>query len=1012
MSRLSAILLGLILCFGAISTQIPEAAAQTRSIREFQTMLDTLDARIKRRTTVDSKLRIRSARQNDDKLSFTFTESLSDIPWRKNDITWLRNQIKENLPASYKNCTVGDLMVSGLHIEDIAMYAVNNDGKPHDNAFRVTDRKGAVLVKQEGARTFSKGLSGRHIAVWQSHGRYYEETTERWEWQRAQNFMTVEDMYTQTFVVPFLIPMLENAGAVVMTPRERDPQTREIVADNDPAFEGTRDALIRQKGTYSESGTWTDAGQGFADAKRMYVRSENPFKMGTARQAKCDQEGEAQARWTASFPQRGSYAVYVSYKTLSNSASAARYTVKHLGGETTFLVNQRMGGGTWIYLGTFEFEGEGSVVLSNKGEAGTVVTADGVRFGGGMGKIARGPSDRPDTEWTVSGVPAYMEGALYSMQWAGVDSTILTKHPDDYTNDFADRGPWVGWLAGGSRSNPKEPGKNIPFDLTFAFHSDAGVTPNDSIVGTLAIYTLLADGKQTLPDGEDRLSGRQFADYVQTQVVNDIRADFEPEWTRRNIWNRSYSESRTPPTPAMILELLAHQNFADMKYGHDPAFRFTVSRAVYKGMLKFLADRYGVNYAVQPLPVQQFSATLTPTGDVQLRWKPTPDPKEPTAMPTGYILQTRIDDGVFNEGVQLADARTENGYVSTEIILEPGKRYSFRIIAYNDGGKSFPSEVLSAAVPQSYDASRTVMVVNNFTRVSGPTWFDTPTHAGFDLQLDGGVPAGKDIGYIGEQYQFRRELPWLDDDNPGFGGSYSTEAGRQTAGNTFDYPAVHGKALLAAGYAYGSMGVDAFIAADSLSCWAVDLICGKQVSVPSGRPGAMPDRYQVFPQPLQDALTRFTSHGGNVLASGAHIGSDLWDQVYPTMDATYQSGARLFAQRVLGYKWLTNYASRTGEVWNMKSARMDVSGIPPMTFRHFPNEVSYHVETPDGLLPASEQGSTILRYRDTNISAGICFQGANWRTVVLGFPIETLTSDDAIRNIISASLDYFAAPAQ
>ena len=56
-----------------------------------------------------------------------------------------------------------------------------------------------------------------------------------------------------------------------------------------------------------------------------------------------------------------------------------------------------MGGSTWIYLGTFEFgkDKEGWVSLTNRtpkgyrSEAGTVVTADAVRFGGGVGNIAR-----------------------------------------------------------------------------------------------------------------------------------------------------------------------------------------------------------------------------------------------------------------------------------------------------------------------------------------------------------------------------------------------------------------------------------------------------------------------------------------------------------------------------------------------------------------------------------------------------------------------------------------------
>ena len=63
----------------------------------------------------------------------------------------------------------------------------------------------------------------------------------------------------------------------------------------------------------------------------------------------------------------------------------------------------------------------------------------------------------------------------------------------------------------------------------------------------------------------------------------------------------------------MLLELLSHQNFADMKFGLDPTFRFTVSRAIYKGMLKYLSARYGCAYAVQPLPVNSFATAFTDT---------------------------------------------------------------------------------------------------------------------------------------------------------------------------------------------------------------------------------------------------------------------------------------------------------------------------------------------------------------------------------------------------------------
>ncbi|HBX21035.1 MAG TPA: hypothetical protein DEF88_11365, partial [Porphyromonadaceae bacterium] len=71
-----------------------------------------------------------------------------------------------------------------------------------------------------------------------SHGWYYEQKLSRWEWQRARIFQTVEDLYTQSYVVPFLVPMLENAGANVLLPRERDYNTHEIIIDNNGSSRG------------------------------------------------------------------------------------------------------------------------------------------------------------------------------------------------------------------------------------------------------------------------------------------------------------------------------------------------------------------------------------------------------------------------------------------------------------------------------------------------------------------------------------------------------------------------------------------------------------------------------------------------------------------------------------------------------------------------------------------------------------------------------------------------------
>jgi len=990
MKRLLFILTVMTMCAGT-------AYAQRVKTAPFRPVLDSLQVLIQERTTVFAELNLRKITKNGNTLNFQFNETLGDIPWKKNDIQWFRARLKELLPDEYKKCLIGTIKCKTLDFSDLPTPPLHNDGRVHHSEYRTaSDPKGPAIVRKADGMNFPKGMSGRHIAVWQSHGRYYNEKLDQWKWQRAQIFGTVEDMFTQSFVLPFLIPMLENSGAYVMTPRERDTQPYEVVADNDPAFGGERSGMLRREGKYSEKGKWKDAGTGFADAKQAYTGKDNPFEMGTARYAKCSPDGSTRAEWKADIPERGRYAVYISYKSLPESTSGAYYTVKHMGGEDLFIVNQKMGGGTWIYLGTFEFaEGSDNFVrLDNRGSSGKVVTADAVRFGGGMGKIARGPEDEPQEDWRISGMPAYMEGALYSMQYAGIDSTVLCLHEGDYTNDFADRGPWVSKLSGGSRVNPKEEGFGIPFDLSLAFHSDAGISPNDSIIGTLAIYTRLANGSSKLPNGEDRMQGREYADYVQSQIVSDVRALVDSTWSRRELWDRSYSEARTPSVPALLTESLSHQNFADMKYGLDPGFRFIVSRAVYKGMLKFLSGRYGVPYEVQPLPVRAFSAVLD-GNDAVLSWIPAEDRLEPTAKPKGYRLYTRIDDGTFDNGVNISE-----NYV--RIPVNKGHIYSFKIAAWNDGGLSFPSEILAVGIPES-SSGQDVLVVNNFTRVSGPTWFDTPMYAGFMRNIDSGVAWDWDMPYIGETYEYRRLNPWLDDENPGFGGSFSDEAGKQYAGNTFDYPYVHGKGLMATGRAFCSVSAEAFELGDYDKFGIADLICGKQVTVSTGRPGAGADKFKVFPSEMRRALKRYTGNGGSLIISGAYIGTDACNEIYPgvTADSLSRAEGAAFLAETLGYRWVTGFASKSGQVWPMRKISSELGTIK---FHRLPNKKIYNVEYPDGIAPASDNAKSILRYKDTDISAGVIFKGEGYSVASFGFPIETVVDEKDIEKLLKSAI--------
>mgnify|MGYP003208829388 FL=1 len=466
-------------------------------------------------------------------------------PFRPETVNRIYRDIKEILPdpVTYFDITV---FTDGHSINELIPNTYRNGKKDKNRLFTDIHYKDAPWVTRT-SRPFeiTRGLEGRHIALWQSHGKYYINNKDKWGWQRPRLFCTSEDQFTQSFILPYLIPMLENAGANVFTPRERDTQKQEIIVDNDDNRNTTNSLYLEVK---SRKAQWEkNALPGFAQQKRIYTEGENPFHDGTARFAQTEKKkNKAFAEWVPDIPETGEYAVYVSYQSLPNSVSDAKYLVFHNGGVTEFKVNQRIGGGTWVYLGTFTFDkgsnDYGMVVLSNESREKGVVCADAVRFGGGMGNIVRGGQ--------VSGLPRYLEGARYSAQWAGMPYPVYAgyKGQNDLSDDINVRSRTINYLSGGSVFNPKEPGLGVPLEMSIALHSDAGFRTDDQIVGTLGIYTThFNDGK--LAAGTDRYASRDLTDLFLTRLQQDIRSTFNADWTRRSMWNRNYSETRLPAVP-------------------------------------------------------------------------------------------------------------------------------------------------------------------------------------------------------------------------------------------------------------------------------------------------------------------------------------------------------------------------------------------------------------------------------------------------------------------------------
>ena len=915
-------------------------------------------------------------------VTLQFSKTLSYFPIREENCDLLIGSIESVLGKKFRDYQM-QVKTNGQDLHELIPNLYRNRYAVDTARIRPVTEGRIPLVQQIGRPVPEYGLFNRNIALWHSHGWYFEQSLNRWEWQRARIYQTVEDLFPMTFVLPYLVPMLENAGANIFLPRERDTQIHEVIVDNDVSSDSCEFKIVGVTPVRLDGG--------FLKKDTLYP-GEIPFLLGSALNFEATDSENNYVEYVPYFTEDGNYAVYVSFRQDISNSNEAIYSVFHTGGKTDFRVNQQFGGSTWVYLGTFNFrKGKdaafGSVRLS--GKTG-IISTDAIRFGGGSGNVARKPmhDSSGDFSWKTSMRPRFMEAARYYLQYAGVPDTLvfsLNEEKNDYNDDYKSRGEWVNYLMGkpsGPTRNRQAEGLNIPIDLSLAFHTDAGITPNDSTIGTLAIYSANRDHGQ-FPSSQSKLASRDLVDIVQSQIVQDIRQQFDADWTRRAMWDKEYSEAWRPNVPAMLLELLSHQNIADMKLGHDPRFKFAVSRAIYKGIVKFLAFQNNNEYVIQPLPVNHFAIEHLGGKRIKLSWKPVQDSLEKSAVPTAFILHTRTGAGGFDNGKMVIEPEIEIDLPERNTI------YGFKIVAINSGGESLGSEILSVGLADP--DIKPVLVVNGFDRISAPATVEKGGFAGFAHWEDEGVAHKFNYGYTGAQYDFDRESPWLDDDSPGWGASYADMEGKPVPGNSFDNPYIHGRAIMNAGYSFVSTSDEAFSKNNFNADWyfAIDLIFGEEKTSGNGK------LFKAFDAPMMAKLKSISEQGGNIFISGAYIGTDHI--------LNEDTVARDFAAEVLHYKWRTNHAARTGQYYAEDGRNKHFSGNGSFNTIYHPT--IYKVEAPDAIEPVGN-AACAFRYSENNVSAGVVYEGKH-KVVALGFPFETVIDENNRTKLMREILGFF-----
>jgi hypothetical protein len=945
--------------------------------------------------------RLTAMERDDNGVTLVFDIPLGQRPWLRKDA--------DAFLAALRNA-LGDSIGSNDELRVMIDYGRRSLGRvpfeehitsPDSLKARQEERKApppkitAPILQHTDYPGPKRQFEGRNVVVSASHGLTWHNEN-RWQYQRARLFTTIEDLYVLSIVHPFLAPMFEQAGMNVWAIRERDWQHAEVIVDNDGADGESQFEL---------SGQWERAALpgwrgGLSPAM---LPGDEPFREGTTLVSSTP---GSTATFIPEIPHEGRYAVYLSWAADDSHTDKALVTINHAGGSTNVRVNQQAAGGTWVLAGFYRFpqgvdRDKASVTFTHDGDEGNRVSVDAVRFGGGMGNAA--PGSR------VSGYPRWGEAAHYWLQHSGAphgDVVGLPMGPNrfgpDYNRDIIAKAEWPNYLQGAPGGpNPRRNmrGLGVPVDLMINWHTDAGIS-STGLIGSLSIYKVLdQEGNGTFPDGRTRWLNRDLAGLVHTEILHTLRGNWSSTWASRALMEGDYGEARRPNVPVVLLETLSHQNFHDMKYGLDPRFKRDLARAVYKGSLRFIAWSLGEEPIFTPLAPEGVSARSLGGGSVVLEWIPREDPLEPTAKPDGFIVYKSTDGFAFDNGVYTEDSTLQLSGIAPDV------PHYFRVTAANAGGESFPSPVVGVRWSPDRES---ILVVDGFDRISAPAAVQTELARGFDRSTDPGVGYEATYGLVGEQYDFDVTSDWQNDlETPGYGASRNEWEKRLEPGNTFNHIAAQGAVLHELNVPFDSVTIKGAELASLSNYPLVSWIAGRQRTVmppegitTTGVPDRMKPEFEIMTNSTRRAVANYLDRGGRLLITGAHVGEEMLEGPLANADT------RAFANNTLGIRTASRQATRINAASGKINSGTPFDQVPAFRFgRDLEPPINilptvYGVPSAEGFSP-SEDAKVVLQYGDSRLPAAV----ATDKSLLIGFPLETVMPPARRTELLRAAIE-------
>ena len=142
--------------------------------------------------------------------------------------------------------------------------------------------------------------------------------------------------------------------------------------------------------------------------------------------------------------------------------------------------------------------------------------------------------------------------------------------------------------------------------------------------------------------------------------------------------------------------------------------------------------------------------------------------------------------------------------------------------------------------------------------------------------------------------------------------------------------------------------------------------------------------YKTFSTLMQNALQRYTTHGGALLVSGAYIGTDMT-----------QESDRRFLQTILKSSWGGRSQATDNKIKGLGTE---------MAYWKTLNEEHYAATSPDVLHPVGSAFCALL-YGDGR-SASVAYDGRDYKSFVMGFPFECITSYSKRQAVMRGILSF------